>query len=201
MESLLMIQAEAKAQLQAGTSIVQLYTMSENILHKVRGNMSHSNITDSAFDVSYNSISNEDALFPNVELGDIISDAKRKQHVYIDKLKREVIQMNILIRICDERRDAFLNFDADENNSTKVHIGDNLAKDILPEAIVVHTKRLKISTKDSHSDTVATHVKSDAALPSSPSSYTSSAVSHGRKVRRRNKRKSMILLSLKEEEK
>ena len=131
--------------------------------------MSHSNITDSAFDVSYNSISNEDALFPNVELGDIISDAKRKQHVYIDKLKREVIQMNILIRICDERRDAFLNFDADENNSTKVHIGDNLAKDILPEAIVVHTKRLKISTKDSHSDTVATHVKSDAALPSSPS--------------------------------
>ena len=49
--------------------------------------MSHSNITDSAFDVSYNSISNEDALFPNVELGDIISDAK-ENGMYIDKLKR-----------------------------------------------------------------------------------------------------------------
>ena len=63
MESLLMIQAEAKAQLQVGTSIVQLYTMSENILHKVRGNISHSNIIDSAFDVSYNSNSNEDAFY------------------------------------------------------------------------------------------------------------------------------------------
>ena len=108
--------------------------------------------------------------------------------------------MNILIRLCDERRDAFLNFDAEEDNSTKLHIGDNLAKDILPDTIVVHTARRQISTKDSHSDTVATHVKSNAALPSSPSSHTSSAVSHGRKVRRRNKRKSMILLSLKEEE-
>ena len=49
-----------------------------------------------------------------------------------------MIQMNMLIRICIE--DAFLNFDADENNSTKVHIGDNLAKDILQEAIVVHTR-------------------------------------------------------------
>ena len=201
MESLLMIQAEAKAQLQVGTSIVQLYTMSENILHKVRGNMSHSDITDSAFDVSYNSIYNEDASLPQVQLGDIISDAKSQQHVYIDKLKREVIQMNILIRLCDERRDAFLNFDAEEDNSTKLHIGDNLAKDILPDTIAVHTARRQIATKDSHSDTVAKNGTSNAALPSSPSSYTSSAVSHGRKVRRRNKEKSMILLSLKEEEK
>ena len=52
--------------------------------------------------------------------------------------------MNILIRLCDERRDAFLNFDAEEDNSTKVHIGDNLAKDILPEAIVVHTKGARL---------------------------------------------------------
>ena len=31
---------------------------------------------------------------------------------------------------------CFLNFDAEEDNSTKLHIGDNLAKDILPELLL-----------------------------------------------------------------
>ena len=89
-----MIQAEANAQLQIGASIVQLYTMSENILHKVRGNVDSGNdIMDAAFHINSMSVNSNSNARLRVDLSDIISDARKQQQLY-----QEVHRNNLLLR-------------------------------------------------------------------------------------------------------
>eukprot|EP00943_MAST-04B_sp_MAST-4B-sp1_P004038 g4038.t1 len=198
LESLYMIQAEANAQLQAGTSIVQLYTMSETVLHKIRGNVITGNdIIDAAFH-SNHSDGNDDTL--RVDLVDIISDARRQQQLYQEKLKRELTQMNILIRMSDERREKYHNFDADEDTSAKLYLGDNLAKDMLPEGIIVQNNIYKNKIQD-NDDQVEQKLKNAVMLSNSPSSNDKSKQKHGKgnKRMKKQKRESMILISLKDE--
>ncbi len=224
LESLLMIQAEAKAQLQTGTSMVQLYTMSETVLHKVRGNVvGGSDLMDTAFYGSNNN--NNEGL--RVDLSDIISDARRQQQLFQEKLKRELVQMNILIRLSDERREKYHNFDADEDNSAKLYLGDNLAKDILPDGIIIknqsrnidnfvhdwqsnndnrfirRNKRNKSNEKKTSDSNDQVEEKNDTTLQlsNSPSNNNDSTTKNndGRRRRKKKKRHSMILVSLKDE--